>query len=133
MRGDIHLDTLLRVICICMHVHCILLTRVIYMFTRALLMSPGTTPQKIGRASYGRSVTRGTGCAGPGIIRRGSRSMLDGVCRFVPGIIRWGRESASAVSGCVGPGIIRREQRSVSVGAGCVDPGIIRRGMGVVG
>ena len=74
-----------------------------------------------------------TGCVGPGIIRRGRRSVLNGVCRFGPGIIRWGRESASAVSGCVGPGIIRRERRSVSNGAGCVDPGIIRRGTGVVG
>ena len=36
MRGDIHLDTLLRVIGICTHVHCILLTRVMHMFARAL-------------------------------------------------------------------------------------------------
>ena len=39
MSGDIHLDTLLRVIGICTHVHCILLTRVMYMFTRALLIA----------------------------------------------------------------------------------------------
>ena len=81
----------------------------------------------------GMRVKDGTGCAGPGIIRRGSRRVLNGVCRFGPGIIRRGRESASAMSGCGGPGIIRRERRSISNGADCVDPGIVRRGMGVVG
>ena len=36
MRGDIHLDTLLRVIGICTYVHCILLTCVMHIFARAL-------------------------------------------------------------------------------------------------
>ena len=63
----------------------------------------------------GRSATSGTGCAGPGIIRWGSRSVLValdpvlsvgggvehyGVCCFGPRIIRRGRGSALTVSGC---------------------------------
>ena len=43
----------------------------------------------------GMRVTDGTGCAGPGIIRRGSRRVLNGVCCFGPRIICRGQENLS--------------------------------------
>ena len=54
--------------------------------------------------------------------------MSNGACRVGPGIIRIGRESALDGTGFVGPGIIRRGRRSVLDGTGWAGPEIIRRG-----